>query len=130
MAADVAALRIPPGLPRRTTEAVLASGCGAVVLETLGSGNAPQLPWLSEALQRAVLGGTAVVAVTQCHSGAVRLGTYATSGPLVDAGVISGADLTPGAALTKLMHLLGRRLSGENLRLAFQAPIDGEMAGE
>jgi L-asparaginase len=43
------------------------------------------------------------------------------------AGVISGFDMTPEAALTKLMHLLGRDLCVEEVERLMQTALRGEL---
>jgi L-asparaginase len=50
--------------------------------------------------------GGLVLNITQCQSGAVRQGAYQTSTFFEKIGVISGADLTAEAALTKCMFAL------------------------
>ncbi|MFO7675586.1 MAG: asparaginase [bacterium] len=78
-----------------------------VVLLTYGAGNIPTSPAVLDAIRRATGRGVVALAVTQCGGGRVDLGMYETSVKLIDAGVVSGVDVTPEAALTKLMVLLG-----------------------
>ena len=53
------------------------------------------------------------------------MGLYETSAKMVDAGVISGSDLTPEAAITKLMYLLGKKLSFQEVKNAMKIDIVG-----
>jgi L-asparaginase len=52
---------------------------------------------------------------------------YATGVALHDAGVVSCADITMEAALTKLGHLLGQGLSPRQARKEMTIGIRGEM---
>ncbi len=99
-----------------------------VILETYGSGNAPMEAWLDEKLKQAVDQGVKVVNVTQCLEGSVFPHHYATGKHLAEAGVISGKDLTVEAALAKMSYLLGKNLSDQTFRSAFERSLRGELS--
>lgn len=78
-----------------------------VVLMTYGAGTVPSDPRVLRPVADAVCRGVTAVAVTQCGGGRVNLDRYEASVKLLEAGVVSGHDITPEAALVKLMVLLG-----------------------
>ena len=66
----------------------------SIVMRTYGSGNAPQYPWLMNALKEATGKGKIIVNISQCMAGSVEMGRYDTGYQLKEAGVISGHDST------------------------------------
>jgi lysophospholipase len=122
---SVVCLRLYPGITETTIKAITSEPVRGLVLETFGSGNAPDdNPSLLAALADAVKRGVVIVNVTQCTTGAAVAG-YAVGYALSATGVISGRDMTAECALMKLNYLLSHpdytqemvtRLMGESLR--------------
>ncbi len=125
---NVAILKIFPGITHSIVEAVLsASNIKAVIIETYGSGNAPTEKWFINLLKDALSKGIIIYNVTQCQSGRVEMGRYETSLELLNAGVISGQDITIEAAVTKLMYILGRYKEKDTIRKELNKNLKGEI---
>lgn len=90
----LANLRLFPGIGAATVKAFFAPPIRGVVLETFGGGNAPQRADLMDVLKEACDRGVVVVAITQCSKGSVS-DAYETGRTLLQAGIISGHDMTP-----------------------------------
>jgi L-asparaginase len=125
---NVAVLKLFPGINRNVLSSVLRTpNLKGIVLETYGSGNAPTLNWFISELSDAIKNNIYVINVTQCSGGSVNMGQYETSTELKNIGIVSGKDITSEAAITKLMYLLGQKVSTKVFKTIFETPLRGEM---
>ncbi len=125
---NVVILKLFPGIQPHIVQQILElSTLKGVVLETYGSGNAPQKEWFLSSLKRAVERGVVIVNVTQCLSGTVSMERYKTGHKLQEIGVLSGRDITTEAAVTKLMFLFGAGFSSVQVVAKMNESLAGEI---
>ena len=99
----------------------------AIVMRTFGSGNAPQSPWLLNALKEGAKHGKVIGNISQCMQGTVEMQRYDTGYHLQEAGVVSGYDSTVEGAVTKLMYLQSHYDDPDIIRQKMNQSIRGEI---
>lgn len=96
------------------------------LLALWGAGNMADDPEVLAAIAAASGEGKLIAAISQAPQGSVHLGAYAAGHDLLEAGVLSGDDMTPEAAYTKLVHLLAQPLTEAERRQQFVTSLVGE----
>jgi len=126
---NIAILKIFPGINQPTVHAILnISGIKAVILESFGTGNAPQYKWFFNELKDATQRGIVIVNKSQCSTGSVEMGRYETSLNLVSVGIISAYDCTTEAIVAKLMYLFGEFVNIDQIKHKLSISLCGEMS--
>lgn len=125
---EVTLLPIYPGIPGDLIRAAVDRGIAALLLEAYPSGVGPggDADFVA-AIRAATDRGVVVAAIPQSRQGTIRLGHYASSTPLADAGLLGGSDMTREAALGKLHWLLGTDLDTHAIRERFVRNQHGEL---
>jgi L-asparaginase/Glu-tRNA(Gln) amidotransferase subunit D len=122
--ANVCGLRYHPGCPTALIAGALARADGAVI-EGTGLGHLPPEAGILEAIRES---SKPVVLVTACWHGGVRHGLYDIDRAILAVeNLIPGHDLTPEAALVKLMWVLGRDRDMDRVRTRMQEAVAGEL---
>jgi L-asparaginase len=124
----LAVLHLHPGAPIDRWRAFLAAApLDGLVLRSYGSGNAPVASTpIVQLLQEARARGCLVVNLSACPHGQVDVGAYACSGPVADAGALSGSDMTLECVLAKLDWVCSHFEGATARRAAFEHVWQGE----
>ncbi len=126
---NVIVFTIFPGIREDLVRHIIAPpNLRSIVMRTYGSGNAPQRPWLLNALKEATNNGKIIINISQCMAGKVEMGRYDTGYQLKSAGVLSGYDSTVESAVTKLMYLQARFDDQDTIREYMRKSIRGEIS--
>ena len=126
---NVALVKLFPGISQTVLSSILdIPKLKAVIIETYGSGNASTDTWFLQTIEEALKKGIYVVNVTQCAGGSVQMNQYHTGKLLEELGVISGKDMTTESALTKLMYMLGLKISRKMFKTVFKSDLRGEIS--
>ncbi|MBT6158216.1 MAG: hypothetical protein HOL01_20465 [Planctomycetaceae bacterium] len=99
-----------------------------IIFEAYGEGNIPDYKEMQTQVANMRAAGMIMIDCTQVFAGDVNYNAYATGAWLKDAGVISGHDMTPIAALAKLIVLLA--LEGTSATATIERQIGTSLAGE
>ena len=125
---NIVILKLFPSITKQVVQSILdIPGLKGVILETYGSGNAPNDKWFINSLKKALLKGIFLVDVTQCIGGSVILGQYETSVQLQKIGLIEGKDITTESAIVKMMYMLGADIPKKEFKAIFERSLRGEM---
>jgi L-asparaginase len=124
-------LKVYPGLDPALPLQLLPHVRGLVV-EAYGAGNFPIDPELGRSLRplftQARERGVPVVVVSQSYRNGVDLTLYESGAAAMAEGAMGGADMTPSAALVKLMQGLAYHSHAEHALARFiRTPVAGEL---
>lgn len=125
---DVFLLKMTPGMNPHIFDLLQDSDYKAILIEAFGSGG---MHYIHRDMYKKIAelkqANIAVVLTTQCLYEKSDLSKYEVGQMAVESGVISAVDMTSEAAITKLMWVLTKTKTVEEVRAYFNKNIAGEV---
>lgn len=115
-----------PGISSEFIDYHIDKGYRGLVIEGTGLGHVPDN--LISSLKRANDENIPVIMTSQCLYGKVNMNVYSTGRQIIDAGVISGRDMTPETAYVKLCWALGQSDKKTEVEDIINTNIAGEFS--
>lgn len=129
---NVLNMNLTPGINRKLlTNTLMADGLEGAVLRVFGTGTAPETLNLAGVIDDVNLQSNGhfrgAIIVTDVFAGKIDLQRYAASKTLRSPLIYDGGDMTPEAATTKFMWILGSEKRQQLLDKLMTSPVCGEV---
>lgn len=125
---NVAMIPVYPGMKPEIIE-YLAQHHDGIIIEGYGAGNLPTADKINliPSIKVAVENNVSVVVCTQCILGSTEMELYQVGRAALDAGAIPAMDMTPEAAMVKLMWVLGQTSDNNSIESMMLKNFAGEL---
>ncbi|HSW70338.1 MAG TPA: asparaginase [Gammaproteobacteria bacterium] len=124
----ISSLKIFPGLSLEILQGFLQIPLQALILETYGVGTAPEDKKFLDIIKQLAKKNMMIVSCSQCSHASIKMKDYAASHSLLNAGVVSGGDMTVEAVIAKLFYLWSQGISLEKIKEKMITNLRGEMS--